>query len=108
MTIPNLEELENEIIINTKSAFEENPVSKGSIKAWRLYYEKEGLILTDKELIEKVQGNPSPQDHEDVVQSRRIKSEIEEDHHSEFVQSIIDKIHNDMEGVIDEGEENQL
>ncbi len=105
MTIPNLEEMEEEIIINTKSAFEENPVSKATIKAWRLYYEREGLILNDKELIQRVQGNPSPQDHEDVVQSRRIKSEIEGEHHSEFVQSIIDGIHNDMEGVIDETDE---
>jgi len=105
MTIPNLEELENEVIINTASAFEETPLSKDSMKAWRLYYEKEGLILNDKELMQKIQGNPNPQEHDDVLQSRRIKSEIEEDHHSEFVQSIIDGIHNDMDGVINELEE---
>ena len=104
MTMPSAEELANEITIDTASSFKDTPLSKDTIKAWRLYYEREGLILSDKEVIQRVQGNPSPQDHEDVVQSRRIKSEIEEDHHSEFVQSIIDKIHNDMDGVIDEEE----
>jgi len=42
------------------------------------YYEKEGLILNDKELMQKIQGNPNPQEHDDVLQSRRIKIEITE------------------------------
>jgi len=101
MTIPNLEEMENEIIINTTSAFEETPPSKDTMKEWRLYYEKEGLILNDKELMERVQGNPSPEEHDDVIQSRRIKEEVEGPKYSEFVQGVID----DMDGVIDETEE---
>ena len=104
MTMPSAEELANEITIDTASSFKDTPLSKDTIKAWRLYYEREGLILSNNELIEKVQANPSPQKHDDVLQSRRIKREIDEPNHSEFVQSIIDKIHNDMDGVIDEEE----
>jgi len=105
MTMPTTEELENEVSIDTAGAFEETPLSKESIKAWRIYYEREGLILNDKELMQRVQGNPSPQEHDEILQTRRIKSEVEGEHHSEFVQSIIDGINNDMDGVINESEE---
>ena len=108
MSIPTIEEFENEITIDTASTFQETPISKSALKEWRLYYEREGLILNDTELMHRVQGNPSPQEHDDVLQTRRIKSEIEDVHHSEFVQSIIDGIHNDMDGVIDETCEDQL
>jgi len=105
MSVPTIEELENEVIIDTASAFKETPLSKDSLKAWRLYYEREGLILNDKELIERVQANPSPEEHEDVLQSKRIKKEVEGPVHTEFIQGIIDGIHNDMDGVINESEE---
>ena len=105
MTMPSAEELANEITIDTASSFKDTPLSKDTIKAWRLYYEREGLVLNDKELMQRVQGNPNPQEHEDVLQSRRIRSEIEEVQYSEFVQEVVDKIQNDMDGVIDEADE---
>jgi len=107
MTIPTIEELENELTIDTASSFKETPLSKDSIKEWRLYFEREGLILKDNELIEKVQANPSPEEHEDILQDRRRKREIEVNHHSDFVNEIMKQegITNDMDGVIDEADE---
>ena len=107
MTMPTIEELENEVTIDTASAFKETPLSKDSIKAWRLYYEKEGLILNDNELMQRVQANPSPEEHDDILQSRKRKREIEVNYHSDFVNEIMKQegITNDMEGVIDETED---
>jgi len=106
MTVPNLEELENEVIINTKTAFEITPLSKESLKEWRLYYEREGLILNDNELMQRIQGNPDPQEHDDVLQSRRRKIEVEGPVHSKFILSIMKQegITDDTDGVIDESD----
>ena len=106
MTVPSLAECENEVVLDKSSSFKERPLTNASIAQWKLYYEKEGLILSDDEIIKKVQSDPSPDEHDKILQDNKIAKEKKKDFHSDYIKAIIKQvgITSDMDWVIDSTE----